>query len=427
MTTLFSVLLAGVLAGAYGLYDVRGDQDADRLLGAALDAAADEFGAGRPVQDLLTATEEHLGVSVIVYRADGSVWDAVGNVDLPRRGSDGLVLVQGQPVRRRSRSIDGATVVAGVPWASHMAQERLLAGILGTLWICLTLGVALLVRYSVRRTFVPLLEMAQQAERLSGERLGDRLPVVESGEFAELAQRLNALLDRLEEGNRRQRVFLAEAAHELRTPLTVLGGTIETTLLQPRSPEDYRAMLAALLEEVRRVARLVEAILVSSRSDQVSAGPIDLSSALLDEAERWAARLRERDIAIRMEIESVFCAILREEASCILDNLLANAAKHAPDGSAIFVTVRRQGDRVLLTVRDEGPGIPAALRDAIFEPFVRSDASPVGAGLGLALARRIVESRAGAIRLGEVVSGACLVVELPVATVPTGTGHRPVA
>lgn len=97
----------------------------------------------------------------------------------------------------------------------------------------------MLVRYGVRRTFVPLLEMAEQAERLSGERLGERLPLLESGEFAELAERLNALLDRLEEGNRRQQVFLAEAAHELRTPLTILSGTIETALLQVRSPDSY--------------------------------------------------------------------------------------------------------------------------------------------------------------------------------------------
>lgn len=410
------MLLAAVHIGAFVLVRSRAEHDADQLLDAALGAAADEFGSGRQVHDLLTATEEHLGVSVVVYRGDGSVWDAVGNMDLPLAGPDGVVAVQGQPVRRRSRAFDGARAVAGVPWGGQLGQERLLGAVLTGLWIVLSLGVAILVRYGVRRTFVPLLDMAEQAERLSGERYGDRLPLVEQGEFAELARRFNALLDRLEEGGRRQQVFLAEAAHELRTPLTILGGTIETALLQDRSPESYRATLAVLLDEVRRVSRLVEGLLVSMRADQVSAEPLDVTSVLLDEAERWQPRLKERGLALELDIEPVRCAILREEASCVLDNLLANAAKHAPAGSRIHVAAKRLGERALITVRDEGPGIPPAIKDSVFEPFVRSEEGP-GAGIGLALARRIVTTRGGTIRLDEGSPGARAVVDLPLATV----------
>lgn len=176
-----------------------------------------------------------------------------------------------------------------------------------------------------------------------------------------------------------------------------------------------------MLDEVRRVSRLVEAILVSTRADQVLASSLDLSSVLLDEAERWQSRVRERNIAFRMEIESLSCAILREEAGCVLDNLLANAAKHAPSGSTIHVTAKRHDGRARLVVRDEGPGVPPAIRESVFEPFFRDDGAPIGVGIGLALARRIVTTRGGTIRLEEASPGARLVVELPLVRVAEAT------
>jgi len=268
----------------------------------------------------------------------------------------------------------------------------------------------------VGATLRPVEALRRGAEEISASR-GGRLPVAGGAdELHRLGLTLNAMLDRLEAGRQRQRAFVADAAHELRSPLASLKTQLEVAehLGEPAPLEDLRP-------EVDRLTRLVDDLLLLARADEGDPRlrrrePVELT-ALLREAVPAGAR-----VPVRVSPGSPLWTIGdRSALRRVLDNLVANAVRYA--SSKVELAVQRaDADRLVVTVADDGPGIPAADRDRVFDRFTRLDDARTrdsgGAGLGLAIVRELVRMHSGTVTLSDARPGLRVAVSLPMAPPP---------
>lgn len=283
--------------------------------------------------------------------------------------------------------------------------------------------------FLARKSLAPIAAMASQARGMGAAQLNRRLEVAnERDELGQLAKTFNELLERLETSFEQQRRFMADASHELRTPVAILRGETEVTLSKAdRSPEDYRQTLSILREESQRLAHIIEDLFTLARAD-AGQYPLTLSEAYLDELASEAL-VRTRSLALSKEI-TLKPAIepelpLRGDVNLLsrmLLNLLDNAIKYSPNGSTVTLACRRDGEQYLVSVSDNGSGIPAELQPRIFERFFRvdkarsrSEGETGGAGLGLSIARWIAEAHQGQLKLTRSDgSGSTFTVTLPV-------------
>ncbi len=278
-----------------------------------------------------------------------------------------------------------------------------------------------------RKALAPVDLMANQAKRISAERLGDRLSIENSqDELGKLGTVFNDMLGRLQAAFDQLRRFTSDASHELRTPLTAIRSVGEVSLQDQRSPAEYRDVIGSMLEEVDRLTRLSESLLALSRAD---AGHVQLQREdnplvrLAKEASSVVEVLaEEKQQQIDLEgdanlVVSVDRLILRQA----IVNLLDNAIKYSPPGRQILVRVQSGGDKqVFLDVVDQGPGIPSEHQPYVFDRFYRVDQARTrewgGAGLGLSITRWAVEVHGGDITLkSEEGRGSTFRVSLPLA------------
>jgi two-component system, OmpR family, sensor histidine kinase QseC len=265
-------------------------------------------------------------------------------------------------------------------------------------------GVAIWI--AVSRSVAPI-------ERIAGEVRGrglDRLSPLGADdvprEIAPLVSALNQLFERLERSFENERRFTGDAAHELRTPLAALKTHAEVALTTA-SDERRRRSLAHVVEGVDRASRLVEQLLALARLDASHAGfdtPVDLAEVAGEALEPMRAPGRERQIEVRLETPAVLPVVMGEGAMlhALVRNLAENALRHAPEGGVVRLRVESGDGRVRLVVEDSGPGVAPALRGRIFDRHYRVPGSSGGAGgLGLSIARRVVELHGGAIEAGQ--------------------------
>ena len=253
------------------------------------------------------------------------------------------------------------------------------------------------------------------AEEITGGTREGRLPVPESrDEIHRLAVTLNGMLHRLESARVRQRAFVADAAHELRSPLTNMRTELEVSQRLPDT--DWQALSHDLLTDVDRLSRLVDDLLLLARADdgggRAIAAPfrsVDLGSLVGDVADRYPSVTYVRPSA-PMEVTGEPDALGR-----VVANLLDNAVRHAK--SQVRVTVTAHGTYRLISVTDDGPGIPAADRERVFDRFTRLDDARArdagGSGLGLAIVRELVRRHGGTVGLADAGPGLRVDVRLP--------------
>jgi len=202
------------------------------------------------------------------------------------------------------------------------------------------------------------------------------------------------------------RRFTADASHELRTPLAVVRGIGEAAVAERRSPMEYEDVIGSMLEEVDRMTTLVETLLRLSYGDagriRVSREPLDLGQLARDVSSSLGILAEERNQKLTLDTAAAVVVpadrlVLREAVTNVLDN----AIKYSPAGSTISIQVGRLGEEALLTIADEGPGIPPEHRERIFHRFFRVDEARSrdggGAGLGLAIAKWAVDIHGGTI------------------------------
>lgn len=253
------------------------------------------------------------------------------------------------------------------------------------------------------RVLRPLSEMTETARRVSQESLDGRLR--ETGgndEVATLARTFNGMMDRLEGLIDSQRAFLADAGHDLRTPLTIMRGNLEQ-LRDGLVPEDEeQETLELLSDEVERMARLVEDLMLLARTEQpdfLRTGPVDLGDlavAILRRAETipgptWRAQPGVG--VVEADGERLTQAAL---------NLVTNAARYSPPGQPVTIGTRLSRGVAELWVSDSGPGVPADRRATIFDRFVRGpERRRTGTGLGLAITRAIADAHGGELTVDD--------------------------
>jgi heavy metal sensor kinase len=272
-----------------------------------------------------------------------------------------------------------------------------------------TIVIAVFVVYRItERALSPLSTMVRRAERITAERLNERLPVHnEADDLGNAAKVFNELLQRLEDSFTQLKRFTSDASHELRTPLASLRSIGEVSLRNSHSTEEYRDVIASMLEEVRRLTRLVESLLVISRADsgqialQLTTIPLvslieevkDLVGILAEDKQQTLRVQGDAQLSIEADRSILRHAIV---------NLIDNAIKYSPEGSEIVIDAHEGSDGMAeITFTDGGPGIAARERDLIFDRFYRADEGRSrekgGTGLGLSIAKWSVEVHKGKI------------------------------
>jgi heavy metal sensor kinase len=299
---------------------------------------------------------------------------------------------------------------------------------LDTLIVLIPLGVGLAALGGAAIALValrPLDRMTQTARRIGAEDLTRRLERSGSGdELDRLAETMNDMLARLDTAFAQTRRFAADAAHELRTPLAALRGSIEVALRGERTPEEYRRVLASDLEEVERLIRLAEDLLLLSRSlaaPELPRARVDLEPLLLEAFDAGVRLGQPAGVVVR--IQAAAPAAVRGDAAALrraLGNLVENAVKYTPRGGKVELGLTSSDGSAIVAVSDTGVGIDPADSRRIFEPFVRLDAARGrdigGAGLGLAIARSIVAAHRGALEVeSRPGAGSRFTIRLPLA------------
>jgi heavy metal sensor kinase len=323
-----------------------------------------------------------------------------------------VIPTPGAPTRVLSRrgSIGPQRVVIQVA-RSEAAMRQSLRELLLVLVLGLPLAVALagLGGYTLaRRALAPVERMTERARSITAERLSDRLPVAHpDDEMGRLATVFNETLGRLEGSFEQMRKFTADVSHELRTPLTAIRSVGEVGLREHRGDAEYRSIIGSMLEEVDRLASLVDRLLTLSRAEmgesKRSRDDIDLH-VLADEVVSHLSVLAEEKKQ-SITVESAGTPHASGDRLAIrqaLINLVDNAIKFSPAGGRIRIRVAETPRDAVLDVIDTGPGIDPESRARIFDRFYRAatatSAAP-GTGLGLSIAKGTVEANAGRLIL----------------------------
>jgi signal transduction histidine kinase len=270
----------------------------------------------------------------------------------------------------------------------------------------------------IGRALRPVDRMRAQVAEISERALDRRVPQPGTrDELQRLAQTMNSMLDRLESGSRRQREFVANASHDLQSPLTVVRAELDVATRHPEATS-WPELVATVRAETDRMERLVQDLLYLARVDEAQAEPVaatlvDLDVVALEEV----TRIRQ-STTVEIDSRHVSAAPVRgsvNDLSRLVRNLVANACTYAT--SRVTVSTSREDDHVLLVVADDGPGVPVAERDRVFDRFFRGDAarSAQGTGLGLSIVRSVADRYGGSVSVGDAGPGARFEVRLPLA------------
>lgn len=321
--------------------------------------------------------------------------------------------------------LDGdAVVLFQAPLADSLAtvelvQERLLVATAFALILALVLALTAAGMLAAR-----LLRLEAAAERIAG---GDfDQPIIDRGsdEIGDLARTFDRMRVQLERLDSARKEFVANASHELRTPLFALGGFLELLADEDLDDETRRDFIATMQGQVQRLAKLSTDLLDLSRVDAgqltVVSEAVDLSETarlLAEELQRLAAATGHA-LAADPGV-GVWCLADESRVLQIGRALVSNALVHTPSGSRVVVRAREHGERAWLTVEDDGPGIPAAHRDAVFQRFYRVEGGIAsGSGLGLAIARELAKLMGGDVILESDSAPTIFALDLPRTAAP---------
>jgi len=284
-------------------------------------------------------------------------------------------------------------------------------------------AVAVLVWWLVGRTLRPVEAIRAEVARIgaiSGPTAGRRVPVpAGDDEVARLARTMNEMLERVDAAARRQQRFLADASHELRSPLARMRTELEVDLAHP-STADPLATHRSILDEAVGLQQLADDLLLLARLDGDGSRSPDQVVDLGLLTGRVLGRLAVDD-RVRVDLSAADAVVVNGNPTDLgraIGNLVENARRHAR--TTVDIDVARRDGAAVLTVRDDGPGVPEEERERIFERFARVDAARTaggGAGLGLAIARDVAQRHGGTLGLASSApGGAAFVLTLPLAS-----------
>jgi signal transduction histidine kinase len=276
-------------------------------------------------------------------------------------------------------------------------------------------GIILFARNRFGRSWRPIGQLIDATRRLGDGESGVRIPITEPGPLAAVSGSFNRMAARLEEEDERRRRLLADLGHELRTPLTVIRGEIEAVIDGLHDP----SQLSNVIDEVDLMERLLEDLRVLTLAEagrlQLHREPTDVESVVGDVISSFSTPIVAQRVQAVMSVEPAIGEIdvdpyrLRQ----VLSNLVSNALNQMPNGGRLEVGAAGAGGRIRIQVADTGPGIPPDRLEHVFERFVKSGDS-TGSGLGLSIARDLVEAHGGTIAAANrPEGGAVFTIDLP--------------
>ena len=325
------------------------------------------------------------------------------------------------PVRVVAEPVGSETVLVARSMADLAQSVRLLRNILLIAFPLLLVALAAVAWRVVGLTLRPVEALRSGAEEITGGARPGQLPLPDShDEIHRLAVTLNGMLDRLEAARARQRAFVADAAHELRSPLTNMRTQLEVAQrLGERT--DWPAVADDLLLDTHRLSRLVDDLLLLARADDAGGRalrpvPVELGELVTSLVERYPSP----PVAVAIPDDPLWTSGEPEALARVVANLVDNAVRHTR--TTVRVEVQPDGAYHLVSVTDDGPGIPVADRARVFDRFTRLDDARArdagGAGLGLAIVRELARRHGGTVRLTDAAPGLRAEVRLPTTPAP---------
>jgi len=277
--------------------------------------------------------------------------------------------------------------------------------------------------FLARRALKPVDNITQTAQEIEESDLSRRINVNTKDELGRLAATLNAMIGRLERAFQRQKQFTGDASHELRAPLAVIEAESSLALQKERPPNDYRKSLETISQEAKRMSALIDQMLMLARADagkeQWNLTPVDLGRLIRNLSTDIDVLCQEKGLSFQLgHMEDLVVKGDEARLRGLFMNLLDNAVRYTPSLGTISVSLRREGQMVVVAITDTGVGIPAEDIPLIFERFYRVDKSRSraegGSGLGLAICRHIAEAHRGKIEVeSQVGVGSTFSVWLP--------------
>ena len=432
LTLLFTAAAAVVVLGLGALFRVETErhfvaldrmalQDKQHLIEEILRNAPSADEARRRLGEALSY---HRGFYALVRDGQGAALFQSEGFDLPMRGADTLRAGEGGAFGTwRHGGMRFHTLVFQVPpgyagpalsvWIAADTEHhtQFLDGLRRSLALYMLAAIAvcgLLSWLAARQGLAPLRDMKVRAARVTGQKLGERMPVqAVPVEMADLAQELNRMLDRLQEDFQRLTDFASDLAHELRTPISNLLTQTQVALAARRDADTYRDILASNVEEFERLARMVSDMLLLAKTERgVDLPRKERFSARQDALallEFYEALAEEKRIRLRLEgegdgeIEGDRLMFRRA-----VSNLLSNALRHTSEAGSVTLRIASTAQATAVAVENTGADIDAKVLPRLFDRFYRADASRAhpdtdGSGLGLAITRAIAEAHGGRV------------------------------
>jgi two-component system, OmpR family, sensor kinase len=442
---LTTVILSAFAIAVYQLTTARIRSDFSNEMVAAVDKLRDDLSltvnarkrtvvAVSPNLDLFAASNNAV---IRVLDEDGTILAKtkkapnLGFPLLPERGARvGGFRVESRQTQLRPSTAPNFTFTVSVQYARKVSDVEatvdrvrffLLLGVLLGGGLALVAGLLL-----ARRAMSPIAALTSTSRSIA--QTGDpskHVPQFETDdEVAELARTLQTMLESLEEARAetegalvRQRQFVADASHELRTPLTSILANLE--LLADVLDGERGEAARSALRSSQRMRRLVGDLLLLARADakrQLPREPTDVGRVLVEAAAELGPVADGHDLTV--DADEAIVNGTRDELHRMTLNLMENAIRHTPAGTQVSARVCAVDGEVVLTVEDDGPGVPSDLRDRIFERFVRGAGDRgSSSGLGLSIVRAVAQSHGGSVELEDARPGARFVVRLPRAPV----------
>lgn len=315
-------------------------------------------------------------------------------IEPPGRGEDFVFAA--------ARTQGGDELVVGRPLVDVLDSTRFVRRVLVIGVPLMMLVVGAMTWLVTGRVLAPVTAIRQEVDEISASALDRRVPDTRKDEIGRLARTMNQMLDRLQRSHETQQRFVSDAAHELRSPIAAIRQHAEVALAHPPRTSVEELAATVLAEDVR-MQHLVDDLLLLARSDERHAEPprtpVDLDDLLLAEAERLRSATDLTIATTGVSAGQVFGN--ESDLARMIQNLAGNAARHAR--SKIVLSLFERDDTVVLTVADDGPGIPPADRHRVFDRFVRLDTARSrdsgGAGLGLAIVAEIVRHHHGTVTI----------------------------
>lgn len=259
----------------------------------------------------------------------------------------------------------------------------------------------LMARFFAGRSIKPVTNIIRTSSKITKDNLKSRIDLpYNKDELYVLSKTINDLMDRMQEAVEREKQFTSDASHELRTPLAVIKGTLEVLVRKPREKKEYEEKINFCVKEVDRLNNIVDELLILARFENQKQNykieKVYLNALLLDCLSRYSEKIKTNKLIIKTQFNEDF--YIQSDyylVSIIIGNLLSNAIKYSKENGVITINLKSENEKTIVSIIDNGPGIPAKDLDKIFNSFYRGDnfvdPNVKGTGLGLSIVKRLCE------------------------------------